>query len=72
MENTNMWVIEATSGAHSGACVLGEGATEASAWADAFGPKPWTPYQKRAAKAAWARQLEDGEIPGADGSYLLK
>jgi len=63
MVNDNTWVIEAKSGAHYGVCVLGQGETEAAAWIDAIGPKPWTSYQKRSAKAAWARQLEDGEEP---------
>ena len=56
------YVIESSSGARvGGTCVLGEGATKAQAWLDAFGPKPWSPYTKKCAKQAWVRQLENGE-----------
>jgi hypothetical protein len=55
---TKRFVIKAVSGI-SGNCNLGDGATEKAAWEDAFGPKPWTPYTKRAAKQAWCEETEE-------------
>ena len=43
-------------------CFLGEGATESAAWADAYGPKPWTPYAKRCAKRAWCEAVDEAEL----------
>jgi len=57
----NKFVIESPSGAHYGNCIIGEGATEAAAWEDAFGPKPWTPYARKAARKAWSREIKEGE-----------
>ena len=51
-----VFIIEAES-AISGNCLLGEGNTEAEAWEEAFGPKPWTPYVTRTAKKAWCREV---------------
>ena len=51
------YIITAESGI-SGTCNLGDGETPAAAWADAFGPKPWGDYQKRAAKKAWVHEVE--------------
>lgn len=56
-----MFIVEAESGIR-GNCLLGEGRTEAEAWEDAYGPKPWTPYQKKCAKRAWAREVSDSEL----------
>jgi hypothetical protein len=58
--NAPVYLIEKTSGI-SGTCILGEGATEALAWEDAYGPKPWTPYTKKSAKSAWVREVSDEE-----------
>lgn len=46
----------------SGLCVLGEGATVAAAWTDAYGPKPWPPYTKKSAKGAWAKEVDETEL----------
>jgi len=45
----------------SGTCNIGDGPTPAAAWVDAFGPKPWDEFAKRAAKNAWVRQVEMDE-----------
>jgi len=54
------YVIKKVSGI-SGNCDLGEGPTEKAAWEDAFGPKPWTPYQKKSAKDAWVVKVDADE-----------
>ena len=54
------YIIKAESGI-SGLCNLGDGPTEKAAWEDAFGPKPWSNYQKRAAKRAWCVKVESDE-----------
>lgn len=56
-----MFIIKKVSGI-SGTCTLGEGATKAQAWEDAFGPKPWTPYVKRSAKDAWVEEVKEEEV----------
>ena len=61
MSTPSIYIIESPS-AISGNCLLGEGPTERAAWADAFGPKPWGPSAKRAAKAAWARTVTPEEL----------
>lgn len=59
-----MYVIEAQSGVNSfRRCTLGQGKTEAEAWLDALGPKPWTDYVKKLKKSYSCRQLEEGEEP---------
>lgn len=55
------FVIQKVSGV-SGNCLLGEGPTPAAAWADAFGPKPWSPGQKKSAKGAWISEVTDDEL----------
>jgi hypothetical protein len=45
----------------SGTCNIGDGPTPAAAWVDAFGPKPWDEFAKRAAKNAWVREVEMDE-----------
>lgn len=55
-------IIETPSGCHAGNCIIGEGATEAAAWADAYGPKPWTDYVKRSAKKAWASTITRDDL----------
>jgi hypothetical protein len=55
------FVIESVSGI-SGNCLLGEGETEAEAWTDAFGPKPWGPSAKRAKREAWVREVSSEEL----------
>ena len=56
------YIIKTQSGI-SGLCNLGDGQTEKAAWEDAFGPKPWTPYQKQQAKKAWCVKEEvDGPV----------
>jgi hypothetical protein len=56
------YIIKAVSGI-SGNCNLGDGDSKAAAWEDAFGPKPWSDYQKRSAKNAWVEvvEMEEGE-----------
>jgi hypothetical protein len=54
------YIIKTESGI-SGICNLGEGLSEKAAWEDAFGPKPWTDYQKRSAKKCWCEKVESDE-----------
>jgi len=54
------YIIKAESGIR-GTCNLGDGNTEKAAWADAFGPKPWSDSTKRAAKKAWCVQVQSDE-----------
>jgi hypothetical protein len=54
------YIIKAESGI-SGTCNLGDGSTEKDAWADAFGPKPWSDSTKRATKKAWCVQVQFDE-----------
>lgn len=63
-----MFIIKKVSGI-SGNCTLGEGATKAQAWEDAFGPKPWTSHVKRSAKDAWVEEVPEEKISyqGNDG-----
>jgi len=51
------YIVQAESGI-SGTCNLGDGETAKAAWEDAFGPKPWTDYQKKSAKKAWITEVE--------------
>ena len=55
------YIIKTQSSLHSGTCNLGDGETEKAAWADAFGPKPWSDYAKRNAKKAWCVKIESDE-----------
>jgi len=55
------FIIE-TPSARSGNCLLGEGTSEAAAWADAFGPKPWGPSARRSARASWCREVDSEEL----------
>lgn len=57
----NLFIIEAESGI-SGTCLLGQGSTLEAAWIDAYGPKPWTPYQKACAKKAWYKEITEDEL----------
>ena len=59
-----MYVIEGQSGVNQfKRCAIGSGATEADAWLDALGPKPWTDYVKKLKKNYTCRKLEEGEEP---------
>ena len=60
------YVIKKTSGI-AGVCNLGEGPTKQAAWEDAFGPKPWTPYQKKSAKDAWCEEVSAEETVSYHG-----
>jgi hypothetical protein len=42
-------------------CNLGDGPTEKAAWEAAFGPKPWTDYQKKTAKKCWCVKVDSDE-----------
>lgn len=46
----------------SGTCLLGEGATRAAAIADAYGPKPYSPYVAKQIKSADIYEVEDAEL----------
>lgn len=46
----------------SGTCVLGQGATENEAWTDAYGPKPWSDFNKRSAKGANCVEVTEDEL----------
>jgi hypothetical protein len=43
-------------------CLLGSGATKASAFEDAYGPKPWSPQQAKSAKSADFREVTEDEL----------
>jgi hypothetical protein len=58
----NKFIIESPSAIGFRNCLIGSGDTEAAAWADAFGPKPWSPSAKRAARSAWAREVTPDEL----------
>lgn len=55
--------IHGTSAIDGRTLVMGEGNTEAEAWEDAVGPKPWTTYQNDLARKFWSTQdiIESGE-----------
>ena len=55
------YIITKESGVHCGSCVLGSGDTKAEALEDAFGPKPWSSYQKKSARDACVREVTDEE-----------
>lgn len=59
-----MFIIEAPSASTTTFrnCLIGDGLTEAEAWANAYGPKPWTPYVKKCACNAWAREVTADEF----------
>jgi len=46
----------------SGTCVLGEGATANEAWADAYGPKPWSLYTKQSARWTDCVEITEDEL----------
>ena len=57
------FVIETPSSyRHLHNCLIGEGDTPALAWADAYGPKPWTPYTRKSARSAWVREVSLDEL----------
>lgn len=49
--------IKAVSAISFDHCILGEGKTEASAWEDALGEKPWSSYQKKLKKKYWVERV---------------
>ena len=60
------FIIESQSGIQ-GTCLQGEGETEQQAWEDAFGPKPWTKWQKKCAKNSWSREVSEEELENLKG-----
>ena len=46
----------------SGTCILGEGTTQAAAWEDAYGPKPWSPFAKKSARTADCVEVTEDEL----------
>jgi hypothetical protein len=63
MNQTNKkFVIEAPSAISPRACLLGVGDSPALAWADAYGPKPWSPYTRKCARNAWVREVDLDEL----------
>jgi hypothetical protein len=54
---TSKFIVSKPSGIHAGSCILGTGESKSKALEDAFGPKPWTPYQKRSANTACVREV---------------
>jgi hypothetical protein len=57
MTNTTKYIVSKPSGVHAGSCILGTGDSKAEALADAYGPKPWSPYTKRSAASACVREV---------------
>ena len=58
--NNSMKYIIKTEGSF-GEVNIGEGASPAAAWEDAYGRKPWSTSTKRAAKNAWCEKIESDE-----------
>jgi hypothetical protein len=56
------FVVQTESGVHRGTCILGEAATERAAWEDAFGPRPWSPSTRRAARNAWVSEMTEEQL----------
>lgn len=56
------FIIETPSAISHRNCLIGEGDTPALAWADAYGPKPWSPYSKKCARNAWVREVTLDEL----------
>lgn len=56
------YIIECSSAYKYTNCLLGTGDTEAEAWVNAYGPKPWTTSAKKSIKNAWVRQVSDEEV----------
>jgi hypothetical protein len=55
--NTTMFIISKQSGVHAGSCILGGGKTKEEALIDAYGPKPWTEYNKKSMRSACVREV---------------
>lgn len=55
------YIVTKQSGVHFGSCFLGSGDTKEAALVDAFGPKPWTDYQKKSARSAFVGEVTDEE-----------
>jgi hypothetical protein len=51
------YIVSKMSGVHAGSCLLGNGDTKAEALFDAFGPKPWSEWQKRQARESCVREV---------------
>ena len=62
MEKLTKFVIESPSSYQPRNCLLGEGDTAPLAWADAYGPKPWSAYSKKCARNAWVREVTLDEL----------
>lgn len=56
------YIVSKQSGVHAGSCILGSGDTREAALVDAFGPRPWTQYQKKSARDACVREVDDAEF----------
>ena len=58
-----MFIVQKQSGVNIlKMCLLGSGKTKAEALADAYGPKPWSPYTAKSAKTAIVREVTDEEF----------
>jgi hypothetical protein len=62
MTTPTTFVVSKPSGVHAGFCILGFGPTKAKALEDAYGPKPWSPYNKRSAASACVREVTAEEL----------
>jgi hypothetical protein len=62
MKTNTKFVVSKQSGIHAGSCILGSGDTKDEALIDAYGPKPWTPYQKRSMRDARIREVTSEEF----------
>jgi hypothetical protein len=60
--DTAAYVITKRSAYLKRQCLLGHGDSEEEAFHDAFGPKPWSPQQRRSAAACNVRKVDQFEL----------
>jgi len=54
---TTKFIVSKQSGVHAGSCILGSGDTKEDALIDAYGPKPWSPYNKKSMRDSCVREV---------------
>lgn len=42
-------------------CIIGSGETKKDAWEDAYGPKPWSKWNRQSARDADCREVSEEE-----------
>ena len=56
------YIVSKQSGAHIGSCILGTGDTKEEALVDAFGPRPWSDWNKKSERTSCCREVTDEEF----------